>query len=201
MPRFRVNIAPGVAHVVDAATEDDARKIVSAEIAKGSVSPFFDELFFDYETGVNNKELRQKLGRAETMAEEDKVLNDILTRLDKTKSPVEQEDIIDGEVGSSGYIRNTKGQLALTPEGLEILGLPIQQRRLQDGTLVNLNTIIDENDFNLKTGDLSDFSGIAGPVIGTITAFMPQTRIIKGFSSLLGGREPMARMLAAGPGS
>ena len=85
------------------------------------------------------------------MAEEDKVLNDILTRLSKTKSPLEQEDVIDGEVGSSGYIRNTKGQLALTPEGLEILGLPIQQRKLQDGTIVNLNTIIDENSFNLKT--------------------------------------------------
>ena len=113
MPRFRVNIAPGVAHVVDAATEDDARKIVSAEIAKGSVSPFFDELFFDYETGVNNKELRQKLGRAETMAEEDKVLNDILTRLDKTKSPVEQEDIIDGEVGSK-FLRHVINTLQTT---------------------------------------------------------------------------------------
>ena len=41
-----------------------------------------------------------------------------------------------------------------------------------------------------KTGDLSDFSGIAGPVIGTIAAFMPQARIIKVFSTLLGGRQP-----------
>ncbi len=201
MPRFRVNIAPGVSQIVDAATEDDARKIIKSEIAKGTVSPFFDELFFDYETGVNNKELRRKLGRAETMAEEDKVLNDILTRLSKTKSPLEQEDVIDGEVGSSGYIRNTKGQLALTPEGLEILGLPIQQRKLQDGTIVNLNTIIDENSFNLKTGDLADFSGIAGPVIGTIVSLLPQARIVRGLAALLGGRQPMARMLAAGTGS
>ena len=56
MARFRVLIAPGVTHLVDAATEDEARKKTKAEIAKGSISPFYDELFFDYETGVNNRE-------------------------------------------------------------------------------------------------------------------------------------------------
>ena len=60
MPRFRVNIAPGVSQLIDASNEDEARKKARAEIAKGAVSPFYDELFFDYETGVlcctpNNK--------------------------------------------------------------------------------------------------------------------------------------------------
>ena len=59
MARFRVVIAPGVAHIIDAANEDEARKKTKAEIAKGAVSPFYDELFFDYETGVDIKELRQ----------------------------------------------------------------------------------------------------------------------------------------------
>jgi len=201
MPRFRVNIAPGVAHIVDAANEDEARKKTSAEIAKGTVSPFYDELFFDYETGVNVKELRQKLGRAETEQEENKILNDLLEKIQSTKSPIEQEDIMDNAVGPQGYVRNTKGQLALTPYGLELLGQPVQQRRLQDGSLINLNTVIDEKDFNLATGDLADLSGIAGPVIGTIAAFMPQTRVLKVLTSLLGGRKPLANTLAAGVGS
>ena len=70
MARFRVVIAPGVAHIIDAANEDEARKKTKAEIAKGAVSPFYDELFFDYETGVDPKDpllaeeargIRQKL--------------------------------------------------------------------------------------------------------------------------------------------
>ena len=55
MPTFRVGIAPGVTHVIDALNEDEARKKTRAEIAKGAVSPFYDDLYFDYETGVNIK--------------------------------------------------------------------------------------------------------------------------------------------------
>ena len=40
MPRFRVAIAPGVSHIVDADNEDEAKKKTRAEIAKGAVSPF-----------------------------------------------------------------------------------------------------------------------------------------------------------------
>ena len=112
MPRFRVAISQGVAHIVDAANEDEARKKTRAEIAKGAVSPFYDELFFDYETGVDIKELRQKLGRAETLSEENVVLEQILNKVQKSESATEQEDIMDNEVGPAGYVRNTKGQLA-----------------------------------------------------------------------------------------
>ncbi len=57
MPRFRVLIAPGVTHIIDAATEEEAQKKTRAEIAKGAVSPFYDELYFDYETGVDPADL------------------------------------------------------------------------------------------------------------------------------------------------
>ena len=198
MPRFRVAISQGVAHIVDAANEDEARKKTRAEIAKGAVSPFYDELFFDYETGVDIKELRQKLGRAETLSEENVVLEQILNKVQKSDSATEQEDIMDNEVGPAGYVRNTKGQLALTPYGLELLGQEVKTRELQDGTIIPLNTIIDENSFNLKTGDLADLSGIAGPVLTTVAAFMPQTRILKAFTSLFGGRKPIANTFTAG---
>ena len=216
MPRFRIAISPGVTHIVDAATLADARKKTKAEIAKGTVSPFYDELFFDYETGVDPKKikpeiaksLRQKLGRAEIskdpddpFKEENKILDDIMKSVQASKSPLEQEAKIQNSVGAGGYIRNTKGQLALTPKGLQLLGLPVQKRQLKDGTVINLNTIIDENSFNLKTGDLADFSGVAGPIIGTIAAFIPQTRILKTITAMLGGRERLGRTFAAGVGS
>ena len=216
MPRFRIAISPGVTHIVDAATLADARKKTKAEIAKGTVSPFYDELFFDYETGVDPKKikpeiaksLRQKLGRAEIskdpddpFKEENKILDDIMKSVQASKSPLEQEAKIQNSVGAGGYIRNTKGQLALTPKGLQLLGLPVQKRQLKDGTIINLNTIIDENSFNLKTGDLADFSGVAGPIIGTIAAFIPQTRILKTITAMLGGRERLGRTFAAGVGS
>jgi hypothetical protein len=189
MPAYRVEIAPGVFESVEAANPSDARKLVKAQIMKGTLNPVINDLFFDYETGVDPKKikpeiaksLRQKLGRAEIskdpddpFKEENKILDDIMKSVQASKSPLEQEAKIQNSVGAGGYIRNTKGQLALTPKGLQLLGLPVQKRQLKDGTIINLNTIIDENSFNLKTGDLADFSGVAGPIIGTIAAFIPQ---------------------------
>ncbi len=216
MPKFRVNIAPGVSHVIEAKNEDEARKKTRAEIAKGAVSPFYDELFFDYETGVDprkikpkeGKPLRQRLGRAEVSKdpddpykEQNKVLGDIMARVRATTDPYTQEGVAQNIVGDSGFIRNTKGQLALTPDGLRLLGLPVKTARLQDGTVIEQNTIIDENNFNMMTGDAADMSGIAGPVLTTIAAFLPQTKIIQGFTSLLGGRSRLARTFVAGVAS
>ena len=131
MPRFRVNIAPGVSQIMDAQTEDEARKKVRAEMAKGAVSPFYDELYFDYETGVDLKNLRQKLGRAEISRdkedpykEQNKILDDLMSKVQKSKSPIQQEDIMENNVGTAGYVRNTKGQLALTPVSYTHLTLP-----------------------------------------------------------------------------
>ena len=213
MARFRVVIAPGVTHVIDALNEEEARKKTQAEIAKGAVSPFYDDLYFDYETGVNIKEgigsdLRQKLGRAEISKDPDDpykeqnvILRKLMDDLENSKSPLHQEGILQNSVGDDGFIRNTKGQVALTPRGLQLLGLPVQQRKLQDGSVINLNTIVDENSFNLKTGDLADLSGIAGPVFATIAAFLPQLKLVKGITSLLGGRERLARTFIAGGAS
>ena len=70
MPRYEVNIAEGVSEIVDAENQDEARKKVRALLAQGAMSPFYDELFFDYETGVDNKKLRRNLALAETTEEQ-----------------------------------------------------------------------------------------------------------------------------------
>ena len=59
MPRFKVNISEGVSEIVEANTAEEARKKVKAIIAQGAMSPFYDELYFDYETGVDNKSLEE----------------------------------------------------------------------------------------------------------------------------------------------
>ena len=136
---------------------------------------FYDELFFDYETGVDNKKLRRNLALAETTEEQNKVILNILNKTQDSDTPIEQENVLLNEVGDQGFTRNTKGQIALTPKGMKQLGLGklIKTKTLNDGSTINLNTIIDENDFNLRTGDLSDMAGVAGPIIGMMAAFTP----------------------------
>jgi hypothetical protein len=197
MPRYRVNISEGVSEIVDADTEDEAKKKVKAIIATGATSPFYDKLYFDYDTGVKGK--FERLIDKGTEREGD--LRNLRAQLARAETPREQETVLENFVGSSGFTRNTKGQVALTPVGLEELGLPIQNRTLSDGTSIPLNTVIDENDFGLQTGDLADFAGIAGPITGAITFMLPQARVIKGLTSLFGGRDRIARMFAAGTGS
>ena len=202
MQIFDVEIAPGVVETVEAKNADEARKKVKALIAQGSMSPFYDELYFDYETGVDNKRLRRNLAMAETTEEQNKVITNILNETQKSETPIEQENILVNEVGEQGFTRNTKGQIALTPYGMKQLGLGnlIKTKTLTDGSTINLNTVIDENDFNLKTGDLSDFAGVAGPILGTIAAFAPQTKVLKGLLGL-SKRPVFERMLSAGVGS
>ena len=203
MQIFDVEIAPGVIETVEANTAEEARKKVKATIAQGALSPFYDELFFDYETGVNNKKLRRQLAMAETTEEQNKVITNILNKTQNSDTPIEQENVLMNEVGDQGFTRNTKGQVALTPKGMKQLGLEklIKTKTLTDGTIINLNTVIDENDFNLRTGDLSDMAGVAGPIIGMMAAFAPQAKIIKGLTHLFGKRDVLARMFAAGAGS
>ena len=55
----------------------------------------YDRIYFDYDTGVPIRSLRRKLARAENV--------------------FEQEAVLRNEVGSKGFTRNSKGQLALTP--------------------------------------------------------------------------------------
>ena len=197
MPRYKVNITDDLFEFVDADTEEEAKKKVKATIASGAVSPFFDKLNFDYETGVKGKFERQ----IDKGTEREGVLRNLRAQLARAETPTEQDQVLSNFVGSSGFTRNTKGQVAIKPAGLEELGLPIQYRTLTDGSRIPLNTVIDENDFGLKTGDLADFAGIAGPITGAIALMSPQLRIIKGLTSLFGGRSRIARMVAAGVGS
>ena len=199
MQRYKVNIAEGVSEVVEAENPEEARQKVKAQIAKGAISPFYDKLYFDYETGVNYKGLRSKLGRAETSEEKDKVLRDLFDSIRGVTTAEDQEAVLENKVGNEGFTRNTKGQLAITPKGLEDLGLDVKQRTLADGSVIDLNTIIDEK--GTTTGDFADFSGIAGPIIGALTFLSPQARVINGLRALFGGNQVLARMFASGTGS
>ena len=199
MQKYKVNIAEGVSEIVEAENPEEARQKVKAQIAKGAISPFYDKLYFDYETGVNYKGLRSTLGRAETSEEKDKVLRDLFNSIRGVTTAEDQEAVLENKVGNEGFTRNTKGQLAITPKGLEDLGLDVKQRKLADGTVIDLNTIIDEK--GTTTGDFADFSGIAGPIIGALTFLSPQARVINGLRALFGGNQVLARMFASGTGS
>ncbi len=199
MQKYKVNIAEGVSEIVEAENPEEARQKVKAQIAKGAISPFYDKLYFDYETGVNYKGLRSTLGRAETSEEKDKVLRNLFDSIRGVTTAEDQEAVLENKVGNEGFTRNTRGQLAITPKGLEDLGLDVKQRKLADGTVIDLNTIIDEK--GTTTGDFADFSGIAGPIIGALTFLSPQARVINGLRALFGGNQVLARMFASGTGS
>jgi len=182
MPKYKINITPELSEIVEANSLDDARKIVKAQIAKGAISPIYDQLYFDYETGVKDLKLRRKLSRAEI-----------------TK-PEEQDALLRNFVGSDGFTRTTNGQLALTPQGLRELGEEVQTRTLSDGTTLELNTIIDENDWFAR-GDLADFMGVTGPIVGAVASLLPQGRAFKLFKSLAGGNQKAGQVLAGAGGS
>ena len=98
----------------------------------------FDKNNFDYETGVNAPWLRAKLGAAENL--------------------IEKETVLEEAVGGEGFTRNSKGDLALTPKGLEKLGIEPRS---------NQNVVIDSNRM-FELGDFADFAGIVGPVVGSV---------------------------------
>tara|TARA_R100000278_G_scaffold29916_1_gene27490 strand:- start:668 stop:3973 length:3306 start_codon:yes stop_codon:yes gene_type:complete len=182
MPKYKINITPELSEIVEADSIEDAKKIVKAQIAKGAISPIYDQLYFDYETGVKDLKLRRKLSRAEI-----------------TK-PEEQDALLRNFVGSDGFTRTTNGQLALTPQGLRELGEEVQTRTLSDGTTLELNTIIDENDWFAR-GDLADFMGVTGPIVGAVASLLPQGRAFKAFKSLAGGNQKAGQVLAGAGGS
>ena len=68
-----------------------------------------------------------------------------------------KERILEEAVGGEGFTRNSRGDLALTKKGLEKLGI---------NPTSNKNVVIDES--GLSFNDFADFSGIYGPIIGSI---------------------------------
>jgi len=103
MPRYEVEISDGVSQTVEAENPSDARKKVKAIIATGATSPFYDKLYFDYDTGVKGK--FERLVDKGTEREGD--LRNLRAQLSRAETPREQETVLENFVGSSGFTRNT----------------------------------------------------------------------------------------------
>ena len=188
MKRFRVNVDGSNSLIIEANNEEEARKIAKSRILTSELSGDVDKILFDYETGIPNiRGLRSKLGRTEI-----------------TKGPnpfAEQDQVATNILGTRGFTRDSRGRLAVTHEGLEELGLPELQKfvTLSDGTKIAKNVIIDEREVNFGR-DLSDFSGVVGPIAGAIIMMSPQLRLAKIVSSFLGSGRA-ARIIQAAVGS
>jgi hypothetical protein len=79
------------------------------------------------------------------------------TKLGAAETQGEKEIILTESVGGDGFTRNSKGDLALTPRGLRKLGINPRS---------NKYVVIDESGFSAN--DFADFSGIVGPILGSI---------------------------------
>ena len=73
MQTYKINISPTVSNVVEANSLEEAIKKTKAEIAKGSLSKFYDDLLFDYETGVPDKSLLKSAGSISIFLETSKL--------------------------------------------------------------------------------------------------------------------------------
>jgi hypothetical protein len=118
MESYTVQIAPGVTETVMAESPEEARRKVRILIADKGTRTIFDKLYFDYDTGVNKRGIRRKLAQAEV-----------------SKRGDERELVLDRIVGSGGHVKNTKGQIAITPTGMRELGLEVPKIKLADGTV------------------------------------------------------------------
>jgi len=125
-------------------------------VAQEAAGKFINEDSFDYETGIKNASLRAQLDTAETI--------------------IEKERVLQGFVGSDGFIRDANGKLAITPRGQRRLNLEPSKK----------NIIIDEEGFSFY--DFADFAGTVGPIAGAIAALSPQGRALKALTPILKNR-------------
>jgi hypothetical protein len=173
---FNFQLTDDLTVPIQANSREEAERILKAEIIKKEASPIFDKEYFDYETGINIPGLRAKLARQEKMTEKENVLRAAVTK--------------------DGFNMTTKGDLAITPEGQQIL---IDQGLLDWEKPMSKSVVIDENKFG-SAGDYADFAGAVGPVFGAIAALTPQFKVLKGLSYLF--KTPMLRnAIASGVGS
>lgn len=176
MRTFNFQLTDDLTVPIQANSREEAERILKAEIIKKEASPIFDKEYFDYETGINIPGLRAKLARQEKMTEKENVLRAAVTK--------------------EGFNMTTKGDLAITPEGQQIL---IDQGLLDWEKPMSKSVVIDENKFG-SAGDYADFAGAVGPVFGAIAALTPQFKVLKGLSYLF--KTPMLRnAIASGIGS
>ena len=188
MPLYEIDIGDRGTVTVEANTLEEAKALIERDIkataTRQAAVPYLDQLLFDYETGVKGKGIRAKLARADNFRE--------------------RESVAENLFGSGGFTYNSSGQMALTPEGLRVLGLKPDYVTLEDGSKLALNRIIDENSFGFTQGDLADFAGMTGPLVGALTFLTPQAKIIGGITKGLkffNGGPRLSRILAAGSGS
>jgi hypothetical protein len=151
------------------------------EDKKKQASKVFDDSFFDYEKGLKNNKIRALLGIAEGR--------------DQSGREIEKENTLKKYVGSQGFIYDTKGNLALTPEGQRSL---FEQGMYDEEDLTEKNVVIDERGFSV--GDFADISGLAGPIFGAIAALSPHVRGVK-LLQMLVRNERLARTVASGLGT
>ena len=176
MRTFNFQLTDDLTVPIQANSREEAERILKSEIIKKEASPIFDKEYFDYETGINIPGLRAKLARQEKMTEKENVLRAAVTK--------------------DGFNMTTKGDLAITPEGQQIL---IDQGLLDWEKPMSKSVVIDENKFG-SAGDYADFAGAVGPVFGAIAALTPQFKVLKGLSYLF--KTPMLRnAIASGVGS
>ena len=179
MEKYDVKLAEGVIVRVNADNPEDAKAKARAVIAKREGSKAYDKVYFDYETGIQNNALRARLAVAEDFYRED------------GEYVSEKENVLNNfpGIGSSGYVRDSKGSLALTPAAQAALGLKPS----------NKNIVIDENKA-FTSGDFADLAGYAGPVLGAIAAVNPYLRGVKWLRGALDSRVGRALLVGAGSG-
>ena len=157
MPTFNFRVTDDLTVPIQADNQQDALKILKAELAKKEASPAFDEYYFDYEKGLKSAKLRSLLGLAE--------------KRDQAGKELEKEQLLQNYVGSRGFTYNTKGDLAITPEGQKTL---VERGLYDENDITDKNVVIDERGFS--SGDFLDFAGVVGPVFGAVAALSPHVR-------------------------
>ena len=153
---YKVNLPDGryIEVIGPPGKEQEAIQKAKNYIAKEGVAEIIEEEDFDYQTGIQNKFLRAQLDMAENIEE--------------------KEAVLQRYAGSNGFIRDTRGNIAITPIGQQRL---VSKRMLDKDNLSDKNIIIDEEGFSFS--DFADFGGTVGPLAGALVALSPHGRLMK----------------------
>jgi len=155
--------------------EEKAIQTVREYIAKEGTAQIIEEEDFDYKTGIQSSFLRGQLDMADNIEE--------------------KEGVLQRYAGSDGFIRDTRGNLAITPLGQRRLS---SKGMLDKDKISNKNIVIDEEGFSFA--DFADFGGTLGPLAGAIAALSPHGRLLKTLQPFLKS-DRLTRSAAAAIGS
>ena len=155
--------------------EEKAMQTVREYLAKEGTAQIIEEEDFDYKTGIQSSFLRGQLDMADNIEE--------------------KEGVLQRYAGSDGFIRDTRGNLAVTPLGQRRLS---SKGMLDKDKISNKNIVIDEEGFSFA--DFADFGGTLGPLAGAIAALSPHGRLLKTLQPFLKS-DRLTRSAAAAIGS